>query len=234
MIPSVTVPTYKMILPVSKDEFEFRPFLVKEEKILLMAKETENVKEAFLALNEVINKCTFEKMKSSNYSVADTEYAFLQIRGKSIGETLDLNLICPNKECKKSTITTVHVEDFVLDREIDNQHNTISVGGIKVIMKYPALEQVGEIIDNFTEDTVISIIAKSIDSMYNDEEKIVIDESNIEDVIEFINNLTIQDFSKFKEFFNNVPKLRKKITLDCNHCGEQNSFEVDGITSFFV
>jgi len=233
-IPVLKVPTYKMTLPISKEEHEFRPFLVKEEKVLLMAKESEDPVETFAAFNDIIKSCTFGKFDPKKYSSVDMEYAFLQIRGKSIGEDIELNLICPDKECKKKTFVRLNINDFEVEHDETIKNIVELDDGISVSLRYPGIEEIGKILKDQSEETIIKVIAECVDYIYNQEERVEITENDYEEVLQFINNLTLQNFYKFTVFYKNIPKYKKDIILDCNFCGKQSKVTVDGITSFFV
>jgi len=231
MIPQVKVPTFSMTLPVSKEVVEFRPFLVKEEKLLLLAKDSKNVADVNRAIVDTVYSCTFEKMKAENYSLADLQYAFLHIRGKSIGEEMELQLICGS--CKGKTLVDLSVNDF----DVINQKptNKIVMNDVTISLKMPNIYHYTKLLvenDNDIE-TTFEVIAECIDTIYSDEEVFHNTPEVKQDVMEFLNNLPSDQFEKLQDFFAAMPLLYKEIKFTCKECSTENEIRIDSVSSFF-
>jgi len=230
-IPTVKVPKFTATLPVSEESFEFRPFLVKEEKILLLANESDNIVSAVTAIGDIVEQCTFGKIKLENYCLADLQYAFLQIRGKSIGEEFSFYRICG--ECKHKHLTEMHVDDFEVTEKISN-NIIILEDGTRIELKYPGLHHYGILFDDDTPGAIFEVVADCILKIYNEEEVFENTSELKKEVLEFIDNLTAKDFEKFEDFFTGMPVLYKSFQFVCEGCGSENKLVVDSVTNFFV
>lgn len=223
-----------MTLPVSGDVMEFRPFVVKEEKLLILANESEETGDVIRAISDIVESCTFEKMKLEKYCLADMQYAFLQIRSKSIGSELALMMVCG--ECGAKHPKTFLTDDFqVVKTKTDNIINID--GGIHVELKYPGLEHYAMMFDENekmnTFDSVYNMVVSCIVKIYNDEEVFTNDPSRYDEVREFVDSLTPEQFEKFEKFFLSMPMLIKREEFVCTECRAPNVLMVDSIKSFF-
>ena len=229
-IPMIKVPKFTTTLPYSGEKIEFRPFLVKEEKVLLLANESEKTEDAVQALKDIIEACTFNKVQISNYCLADMQWLFLQIRGKSIGEEIDVYLICG--ECEAKQLHTMNVSEF--ETVVTPASNLISIdGATKVELKYPTLEHYAALYETDSEETIYKIVANCITKIYNEDEVFVNEGDNELELLEFIDNLTPEQFAPFEKFFKNMPVLHKKVVYACKKCETENTLTVDGINHFF-
>jgi len=229
MIPQVKVPTFSITLPVSKEKVEFRPFLVKEEKILLLAKDSKEPKDIARVIKDVVESCMFGKVDTSKICLADLQYAFMQIRGKSIGEQLELTLLCGN--CKTRHQHQFSVDDFeVTNLEINN---TIQMGDVTVKMILPTIEHYMEM--NMVENVedVFSVLASCIEKIYSDEEVFENSPDNKEDLLDFLNSLPSVEFNKIQDYFKNMPLLYKDMSFTCASCETPNTVRVDSLNNFF-
>lgn len=226
----VKVPTFTMTLPVSQQQVEYRPFVVKEEKILILANESEDTGSVVRAIGDVVKECTFGKVILDDVSIADIQYAFLQIRGKSIGEEFNFYAICG--ECKHKHITTFNVNEFEMKNEaVDNK---ISLGGgVTVELKYPGLQHYAMLFETEDVDKIYEVVVDCITKIYTDEEVFVNNKEARNEVLEFINNLTPAQFEEIENFFLNMPILYKKVDFMCQGCNKLNNLVIDSITSFF-
>lgn len=230
-IPMVKVPKFIATLPVSKETFEFRPFLVKEEKILLMANESNSVSNVMSAIGDIVEQCTFGVVKIETHCLADLQYAFLQIRGKSIGEEFSFYKICG--DCGHKEITHMNIDDFeILETK---QNNPIQLSdGTRVELKYPGLQHYSFLFEDDSTEAIFKVIVDCIIKIYNEEEVFENSPDVKNDVLEFLDNLTAKEFEKFEEFFTNMPILYKNFEFSCEGCGAENKLVVDSITNFFV
>jgi len=229
-IPMVKVPKFTTTLPVSGEKIEFRPFLVKEEKILLLASESNKTEDAVVALKDIIEACTFGKVDISKYGLADMQWLFLQIRGKSVGEEMDLYLICGGCEAKQPYV--MNVSDF--ETVVPPLKNIITLdSSTKVELRYPTLEHYAALFETNSEQTLYSVVADCIVKVYNEDEMFVNDGNSHDELLEFIDNLTPEQFAPFEGFYKNMPVLRKDITFTCKKCEQENRIVLDGINHFF-
>ena len=229
MIPQVKVPTFSMTLPVSKQNVEFRPFLVKEEKILLLAKDSKEPKDVARVIRDVVESCTFNNIQSDKICLADLQYAFMQIRGKSIGEQLDLTLICGN--CKAKHNHLFSIDDFqVTNLEINNM---IQMGDVTVKMILPTIEHYIEMHMVKDMEDVFSVLASCIEKIYSEEEVYENNPENKDELLDFLNGLPSAEFNKIQEYFQNMPLLYKDMSFTCKSCDTPNNIRVDSLNNFF-
>jgi len=233
-IPMIKVPKFTMTLPVSGDVIEFRPFVVKEEKILILANETDDINESLRAVADVIEQCTFDRMKIENYCLADMQYAFLEIRGKSIGTELSLMMVCG--ECGAKHPKTFFHKDFQVVKQ--NVDKVINIDGeIKVELQYPGLQHYAMMFDKDTEEStfesVYNMIVSCIVKIYDNEEVFINDTTKHNQVRDFVDNLTPEQFEKFEQFFLAMPIMIKREEFTCSECNAPNVLIVDTLKSFF-
>ena len=230
-IPVVKVPTFTMTLPVSGETIDFRPFLVKEEKLLLLAKETETIGASIGAIVDIVENCTFDKLKVDDYCLADVQYAFLQIRGKSVGEEIDLYLICGI--CGHKHLSNISIADFTLSTTTKTNKILEIDNAVKVELSYPKIQHYISLFDTPGDDAVYDVIVECIKKIYTDDEMFVNTKETYGEVRTFIDNLTPDQFEKFEQFFIHMPILRKKIEFTCDSCEKPNTLIIDSITNFF-
>ena len=232
-IPMIKVPKFTMTLPVSGDVIEFRPFVVKEEKILILANETDDVNESLRAVADVIEQCTFGKMKIENYCLADMQYAFLEIRGKSIGTELSLMMVCG--ECgARHPKTFLHSDFQVVKQNVDRVINID--GEIKVELQYPGLQHYAMMFNDANDntfDSVYNMVVSCIIKIYDNEEVFINEPNKHQQVRDFIDNLTPEQFEKFEQFFLAMPIMVKREEFTCSECSAPNVLVVDTLKSFF-
>lgn len=227
----VKVPTFSMTLPVSKEVIDYRPFLVKEEKLLVLASEANEVESALRAIGDIVENCTFGKVKLEKYCLADMQYAFLQIRGKSIGSEINFYLICG--VCGQKHLTSISVEDFGVKMSKKLETTFSLDGNIQVEMKYPNLLHYTKLFNSPDESAVFDVVADCVSKIFNEEEVFENTKESLSEVREFLDNLTPEQFEKFEEFFVNMPVLFKELNFTCVQCETSNTLIVDGIQNFF-
>ena len=226
------LPTFELTLPISKEKITFRPFVMREEKLLLMASEADNYEDVVNAMNNSVNACTFGKVNCENYSMVDVQYLFLHVRGKSVGEVLNFSLICSS--CKHNTPYQLNVNDFKVT-EHPNHSNIVNITeNLKVTMQYPKIRHLGILTNsiNTVDDTYV-VMAECIETIQTDSEVFNASNSTIQDKIDFIDNLTNEQFQKIEEFFTTMPALRHVITYTCK-CDVENTVTLDDVVNFFV
>jgi hypothetical protein len=230
-LPKIVTPTYELEIPSSKEKITYRPFLVKEEKILLLAQEAEKDSEMLLALKQIINNCTYEKVEVEKLPMFDLEYIFLQIRAKSVGEVVDLKLLC---EDDGETYADVQVNLDEVDVEFTEGHsNSIQLTDeVGIIMSYPQINMMDLSSDSGTEN-VFGIIKNSINQITEGETVYERADFTEKDINEFLDSLTTEHFNLIQEFFETMPRLRHEVKFKNPKTKKQNKITLEGLNSFF-
>jgi hypothetical protein len=230
-LPKIVTPTYELEIPSSKEKITYRPFLVKEEKILLLAQESEKDSEMLLALKQIINNCTYEKVEVEKLPMFDLEYIFLQIRAKSVGEVVDLKLLC---EDDGETYADVQVNLDEIDVEFTEGHsNSIQLTDeVGIIMSYPQINMMDLSSDSGTEN-VFGIIKNSINQITEGETVYERADFTEKDINEFLDSLTTEHFKLIQEFFETMPRLRHEVKFKNPKTKKQNKITLEGLNSFF-
>jgi hypothetical protein len=215
---------------------KYRPFLVKEEKVLLIAMESEDVKQITNALKQVLKSCILTRgIKVEELPTFDIEYLFLNIRGKSVGEEIEVNLIAPD-DGETSVSVTINVEDIGIERS-ENHEKTIKLdSNLRMEMKYPSLDEFIKNNFDFQEQTLeqsFDLIAGCVDKIYNEEEVWSSADCTKKDIIEFLGQMNSIQFKAVDEFFNTMPKLSHKVTFTNPNTGVENVVKLEGLASFF-
>ena len=236
-LPKITTSEHELVLPSNGKTVKYRPFLVKEEKILILALEGANQKEITNAVKQVIKACVITRgIKIELLPAFDIEYLFLNIRAKSVGESIDLLVTCGD-DGKTEVAVNVPINDIQVVKS--EEHSTdIEIGdGYTVKMKYPSLNQFIE--TNFTEDTdtveqSFGIISSCIDMVYNDEEMFTAAECTKKELKEWVESLTSEHFQKIEKFFDTMPKLQHTLKVKNPNTKKENTVVLEGLTDFFV
>ena len=233
-LPLITTPTFADIIPSTKKKVEFRPFLVKEEKILLMAMEGGENDEIITAIEQVFDAC----IKTKNFDIKklssfDFEYLMLKIRGKSVGEIIELNFRHEEDDCGHVNTVSFNIDDVKVQFD-ENHSNKIMINDdVGVVMKYPTVHSVQEFdIEDESIENVIKVFAKSVDYVFDQEN--TYSDYSMDEMIKFIEDLNQSHFEKMGDFFKTMPKLRHDILFKCEKCGKDVFTEVEGLQSFFI
>ena len=235
-LPIANTPRYKLTIPSSSKTVNYRPFLVKEEKALLIAQQSEDSQTMIDTLKSVIESCIIDKIKVEDLALFDIEYIFTQLRAKSVGENVDLILKCDTCEDDKATVQyTIDLTKLSVDIP-ENHKKTIQLfDDVGVIMRYPSLDILTKMekIDTSNVDTVFDIVCSCIEGVYNSEEIFYAKDQKPEEVREFVNNLTQEQFVKIQNFFDTMPKLEQRVNYKCPVCGKDHEKYIRGLDSFF-
>tara|TARA_B100000676_G_scaffold55120_1_gene54223 strand:+ start:100 stop:792 length:693 start_codon:yes stop_codon:yes gene_type:complete len=228
-LPKLQTPTYELKLETLDSPIQFRPYLVKEEKILMIASETGDEKSIIRALTQIVKSCTFNKIDVESLPVFDIEYLFLNIRSKSVGESVKINVTCPDD--KKTTVSKeVNINDVKVKKN-ENHKNIIDVNDtIKIVMKYPTLKEITSIDTRKTED-LFKVIPKCIKSVYEGEK--IIEDFTDEEISDFVNNLNSKQFKSVQDFFMTMPRLKHDIEVDNPVTKVKSTVTLEGVQSFF-
>ncbi len=242
-LPKIVVPEYKLTVPSTGREVSFRPFLVKEEKILLIAMESDDETQMTTAIQSIITNCLHEDLDVKHMPMFDIEYIFLQLRSKSKGEVVDMSFECG--KCKQPITKSIDLSKIEITKSEEHTTKIPLSGDIGVIMKYPSME-VQNVLDKTASDvenifTTISFCIESIwdkDSVYSTK-----DHTNAE-LNDFLESLPDDAFHKIQKFFDTVPVLKHTIDLQCQAkagkskksgiCGWKDTKTLEGLGSFFV
>ena len=235
-LPQIVTPEFSTILPSTGEEIFFRPFLVKEEKILLMAQEGKDPKEIQRAIIHILQDCIKSDKKVEVLPLFDIEWLFLQLRSKSVGEVIEVRLNHVEKEdCGHTNSIKIPIHDIHILKE-DKHTDLIPIDeptGIGIKMKYPSLDLYQKVqIENQSYEQVFDIICECVDSVY-DKDTVYQDFTKPE-IEEFIEKLDQKHLKKFMDFFQTMPKLEHEIKYKCEKCGEEVSTKLSGLMDFFT
>jgi len=236
-LPIIETQTYELTLPSADVKVKFRPFLVKEEKVLLQALESQEQKEIINALKNIVSACTFGTLNVDELPTFDLEYVFLQIRAKSVGEVAKLKVLCPDD---KTTYADVEVDLSKVDVQVDDKHtNNIVIDEDKkigMILKYPTLNSVDPTADfskGVKTETLFGIIGNSIFQIYEGEKVYNASDYKKDELNKFIESLDSKSFTKVQEFYNTMPKLIHEIEVENPKTKVKSKVTLQGLTDFF-
>lgn len=237
-LPKIATPIYELEIPSLKKKIRYRPFLVKEEKILIIALESEDSKQIANAVKNVISNCILSKgVKVEDLSTFDIEYLFLNIRGKSVGETVDVLITCPDDE---TTQVPMSINLDEINVEVDPKHSRdIKLDDTLTLrMRYPSMTEF--IKNNFDSgdgvsvDDTFDLIISCIDQIYSEEESWTASDSSKKELLEFVEQLSSKQFKEVEKFFETMPKLSHTIKIKNPKTGVESEVVLEGLSAFFV
>ena len=232
MLPKLDAPTYRLTLPSTGEEIEYRPFLVKEQKLLMMAQESEDDGEIVDAVTSLVKTCTFDKINADDSPMFDIEYIFLQIRGKSVGEKIQLKLICPDDE-ETTVETEVDIDDISVQMADEHTNEVQITDTVKLFLKYPVLKDMkGLMADTSEMEQIFSVLTKCVHEIHYGEQIFSRIDINEKDINEFIDQLTTDQFKGISNFFDTMPKLRHVIPITNPKTKVESEVVVEGLASF--
>ena len=237
-LPTISTPTYELVLPSSNRKIKYRPFLVKEEKILILAMESQDPKQIARAVKDVISKCILSKgIKVEKLSTFDIEYLFLNIRGKSVGEQIEVMVTCPDDK-KTQVPMSINIDSIKV--KTDDEHSTdIKLDDIYTLkMKYPTLDEFIKSNFNFESnmnvDDTFDLIASCIDQVYSDEESWSHQECTKKELTEFVDRLNSSQFKEVEKFFETMPKLSHTVKVTNPNTKVESEIVLEGLQNFFA
>ena len=243
-LPKIDVPIYNVKLISTGKSIRFRPFTVKEEKLFLMANESEDVQAIIDATKQVLHNCILDEVDIEALPVFDIENIFLNIRARSVGEIINLRYKCNNDvkdEGSEETHKCNHIVDIELNvLEIEPTFNEKNDKKIEItdkmgfVMKFPSLEMLRNFTATSEVDAILDLTVGCIDYIYDDENIYYAKDSTKEELVDFIESLMSKDLEKIKVFFDTMPKIKKDVEFKCSKCGHEETIEIEGIESFFV
>ena len=235
-LPKLTTPTYELEIPSTDEKVKYRPFLVKEEKILMMAMESKATADITQAVKDIVSECTFNKVDISDMPMFDIEYIFLQIRSKSVGEVSKLKLLCPDD---KKTFADVELNLTEVKVQVGDDHtNKIELGdGKGMIMKYPTFESFKDGgIRDINASNMLEVISTCILQIYEEEGKKVYDpkDQSKKELTDFIEQMNTKQFKDVQKFFETMPKLKHEINIKNPKTKKESKITLTGLNDFFA
>jgi len=235
-LPKINTPTYELVLPSNGKKIKYRPFLVREEKILIMALETEDQKQITDAVIQILSACIISRgVKLNELATFDIEYLFLNVRSKSVGETISLNITCPDDE---KTNVEVDIDLDSIKVKKDKSHtNTIKLDdNLSLKLKYPSMKQFIESNFEAGEESVnntMDVVTSCIDMIYNEEESWSASDVTKKELEDFIDQLNTKQFQLIEVFFDTMPKLKHEIKIKNPKTKKESKVTLTGLNDFF-
>ena len=234
-LPIVETPRYELTLPSQETKVQYRPFLVKEEKMLYIALESGDEKEMQTATKEILKSVTFDKLNVEELPTFDVEYIFLQVRAKSVGEIAKFKIICPDD---KETYGDVEVDLSKVEVQVDDAHtNNIVLDekrNLGVVMKYPNMKVLySQEFKSLKYEDIISLIIGCVEYIYEGEKNYPVSESTIEELKDFFESLPQEQFGKIRKFFESMPRLRHETKVKNPKTGVESKITFSGLQDFF-
>ena len=235
-LPKIATPTYELVLPSSGRKITYRPFLVKEEKILIIALESQDQKQITNAVKNILKSCILTKgTKVEKLATFDIEYLFLNIRGKSVGENIEIMVTCPDDE-KTQVPTSINIDSIKINKS-DDHHNDIKLDDTYTLrMRYPSLNEFVNSnfsAENVNVDDTFQLIASCVDQVYSEEESWTQEECTKKELNDFIESLNTSQFKEIEKFFETMPKLSHTIKVKNPNTNVESEIKLEGLQSFF-
>jgi hypothetical protein len=238
-LPKLDVPTYEIELPISKKKIKYRPFLVKEQKNLLMALESNESSTIQQNVRDILNNCTLtEGINIDKLPIIDVEYYFINLRSKSVGEIVETRYRCNNeveeKVCGNIMEASVNLQNIQPYREEEVSPEIQLTDKVMIKMKYPEFGIIKDSLnmEDITEVT-FNLISESIEHIYDGDQFYYAHEAEPGEMLEFVEGLNQSQFEKVEHFFNNLPKLKETVEMTCSKCGFHHTIDVEGLENFF-
>lgn len=257
-LPKLSTPTYQVKLPTSGKTYKFRPFLAREQKLLLMALESKDKEQMKQAMRDIINVCFFEKVNVDSLASFELEYLFVKLRAKSVGETADLAFKCEQivkkpilnedmtptgetkeEECGGIIEVSVNLDDIELDMSRSKSNRIVigesETGEIGIVMQYPTYE-IAERYDGVSEQNVerlMNFIVDCVESVYEGETVYTSKDMDKQELVEFVESIPLDKFQELMEYLSSLPVLSKQIDLTCPKCKYHTKYTVEGLDGFF-
>jgi len=238
-LPKLDIPTYEIELPISKKKIKFRPFLVKEQRNLLMALESNETSTVQQNIRDILTNCTLtENVDIDKLPIIDIEYYFVNLRSKSVGEVVEARYRCNNMvndvECNNVMETKINLQDIKVTQEKTISPEIQITPKLTVKLKYPEFGMVKDSLQYDDINTItFNMIASSIEYIYDGEQFYYGHETSPQEMLEFVETLNAEQFKKIEEFFENLPKLKENVNITCSKCGYNHTIEVEGLENFF-
>jgi len=235
-LPKINVPLHELTIPSTGKKIKYRPFVVKEEKLLLLAMESEDTNDITNTIIQIINNCVQSKIDVEELSTFDVEYIFLNIRSKSVGEVLEFAITCPD-DGETQVEVEINIDDIKIIEE-KNHTNTVDLeNGYFIKMKYPTMKYIMEKKNIDTKsiiDSTFEYAVECIDQIYNEEEVWTSADSTKKEMEEFVENLNTKQYQKLQDFFNTMPRLKHNVKITNPKTGVESEVTIEGLANFFA
>tara|TARA_B100000686_G_scaffold96691_1_gene103351 strand:+ start:326 stop:1045 length:720 start_codon:yes stop_codon:yes gene_type:complete len=236
-LPKITAPSYELVIPSSKKKIKFRPFLVKEEKILILAMESQDSKQIANAIKDVLTSCiTTRGVKVEKLSTFDIEYLFLNIRGKSVGEQIEVTVTCSD-DGKTQVPTVINLDEIQIEFSDDHSRDIKLDDDYTLRMKYPSMDEFIKtnfnVKNDLSVDDTFKLIASCIEQVYSEEESWAGSDCTKKELTEFVEQLNSKQFKEVEKFFETMPKLSHKVKVTNPNTKVENELVLEGLQSFF-
>ena len=234
-LPTIVTPTFELTLPSNKKKVKYRPFLVKEEKILILAIENGGMKEITMAIKDVLKNCVLTRgVKIDQLPTFDIEYLFLNIRARSIGESIDLLITCPD-DGKTKVNTKIYIDEVEVKKDKDHTTDIKIDDTYTLRLKYPSLDQFVDENFNFEKETdnTFSLVASCIEMVFSKDEAWEAKDSTQEELVSFLEQLNSFQFKEIQKFFETMPKLSHEIEVENPETKVKSTVTLEGLASFF-
>ena len=237
-LPKIATPSYELELPSTGETIQYRPFLVKEEKLLVIALESEDTKQITTAIKTVIKNCILTKnIKVESLPTFDIEYLFLNIRGKSVGEELEVNIICPD-DGETQVQVKINLDDIQVQKKEEHTNKIKVDSSIVMEMRYPSLEQFIKSNFDFNSDSSMDqsfdLVAACVDKIYNEDEVWASADVTKKELIEFLEQMNSSQFKEIEKFFETMPKLSHEVKIKNPKTEVESTVVLEGLSSFFA
>jgi len=234
-LPQMSTPYYNAYIPSTEQAISFRPFLVREEKALLLAQQSDDISVMITTLKEIIKSCVKDPIDVNSLALFDVEYLFTQIRAKSVGEEVELIFTCAHCDQEKNKVKlNIDLTKIPLIKDPDHSNRIPLFGDVGVLMRYPSIDTLKRTDINKDDiNAIMDVVIECIQAIYTDEEVFYTKEQTKAEIEEFVMNLTKEQFDKIENFFTTVPKYKQDIEYDCPACGAHNITVLEGTASFF-
>ena len=235
-LPKISTPTYELVLPSSGREIKYRPFLVKEEKILIIALESQDQKQIANSIKSILSNCILTRgTKVDKLSTFDIEYLFLNVRGKSVGEQIEVMVTCPDDE-KTQVPMSINIDSIKVKKSKDHKTDIKLDDQYTLKMRYPSLNEFIKTnfsVDEMKVDDTFDLIASCIDQIYSEEESWTQEDCTKKEMVEFLEQLNSSQFKEIETFFETMPKLSHKVKVKNPNTGVESEIVLEGLQNFF-
>jgi hypothetical protein len=230
-LPKLEVPTYELVQPSTGKKIRFRPFLVKEHKVLLTMTEASDSEVARI-VKELVDVCTFNQLKVNELPHFDIEYIFMMLRAKSISEKVDVIVTCAN--CNNTYEASFNIEDIEVEKNGQITDKVMITDLIGLQLKFPTFENVVQVFESSDIKVIFNLVKSCIRGVFDKDNFYDIKEQTDEEITEFLESLTKEQFGKIEQFFLDSPKIVQRLETDCPHCNHHNFSRIQGLQNFFV
>ena len=237
-LPQLNLIKYDMTIPSTGQEIKYRPFVVREEKVLLTAIESDDAQQISNAMRDIVEVCTFKEVDVKALAMFDLELIFLKLRAASVGENAEITLACSNEECKHQNAVKINLAAVELQGDPKAAAIVQITDTVGVSLRYPTVLKVEDTLKaskpEAAIDIAIAMIAASIESIHDADSVYPANESTSRELVDFIESLNKEQFTKVQEFFDNFPKLKEDVEFTCEKCKTVNNVTLEGLNDFFA